>query len=307
MKISIVTTLYYSAPYIQAFCERIIKSISKDFTDFEIILVDDGSPDSSLDIAIDIQKSIPQIKIIELSRNFGHHKAMLTGIEHAIGDFIFSLDIDLEEKPELLESFWNEYKKDTAVDMIYGVVATRKGGAFEKHSGQLFFNILNKLSNVDIPANTLMAKFMTKQFAAELIRFKDKNVFLGGLTVLTGFTQKPILCEKFHKGSTTYSFNLKLSQAINSFTSLSSKPLYIISFIGAVISLVSFLFITYLLINKLLFANPVSGWTSTIISIYFMGGMLLLGIGVLGVYIGKIFEEVKDRPYTIVKRIWEDK
>lgn len=307
MKLSIVSTLYYSESYIEEFCKRIVKVIPVEFSEFEIILVDDGSPDSSINMALEIQKEIQQIRIVELSRNFGHHKAMLTGIGIADGDFIFSIDIDLEEKPELLESFWSEYLKDKSVDLLYGVANQRKGGYFEKNSGFFFYKILNKISGVKIPENTLMAKLMTRQFSKELLRFRDKNVFLGGIMILTGFNQKPVECDKNHKGSTTYSLHLKLSQAINSIASLSSKPLYIISYIGILLSLFSVIYIIYLIINKLFFSSPISGWTSTMISIYFIGGIILSSVGIVGLYISKIFEEVKDRPYTIIKKIWDNK
>ena len=108
MKLSIVSTLYYSSLYIEEFCTRIVKSVPTEFDDFEIILVDDGSPDNSLSVSLKLQNKIKELKIVELSRNFGHHKAIMTGLQEAEGDFIFMIDIDLEEKPELLNLFWNE-------------------------------------------------------------------------------------------------------------------------------------------------------------------------------------------------------
>ena len=122
--------------------------------------------------------------------------------------------------------------------------------------------------------------------------------------VLTGFNQKAVACDKVHKGSTTYNFHLKLSQAINSIASLSSKPLYIISYLGIILSLISVILVIYLIINKLFFSSPISGWTSIIISIYFVGGIILSSLGIVGLYISKIFEEVKDRPYTIIRKTW---
>jgi putative glycosyltransferase len=304
MKLSIVSTLYYSSQYIEEFCDRIIKSIPSEFNDFEIIFVDDGSPDDSLTKAVKLKAKTPKIKILELSRNFGHHKAIMTGLREATGEYVFLIDVDLEEEPELLVDFWKEFKKDQLIDYVYGIQKKRKGGWFERWSGTIFYSLLNKVSETKIEKNTLIAKLMTKQFVQEMLRFKDKNVFLGGIIFLTGFNGKAFFCDKKNKGSTTYKFKIKLNQAINSFTFLSSKPLYIISYFGLTISLFSFVYILYLIINKIFYSTPLNGWTSTIASIYFSLGLIMIGIGVLGIYIGKIFDETKDRPYTIIKKRW---
>lgn len=143
MKLSIVTTLYYSAPYIEEFYKRIKTSIAKlNITDYEIIFVDDGSPDNSLEVAKSIIAIDQNVSVIDLSRNFGHHKAIMTGLTHAKGDYIFLIDVDLEEEPELLELFWKENDNDD-VDVVYGIQRKRKGKIFEKISGFQFFIIFN--------------------------------------------------------------------------------------------------------------------------------------------------------------------
>ena len=181
MKLSIVSTLYYSSQYIEEFCDRVIKSIPSEFNDFEIIFVDDGSPDDSLTKAIKLKAKTPKIKILELSRNFGHHKAIMTGLREATGEYVFLIDVDLEEEPELLVDLWKEFKKDQLIDYVYGIQKKRKGGWFERWSGTIFYSLLNKVSETKIEKNTLIAKLMTKQFVQEILRFKDKNVFLGGI------------------------------------------------------------------------------------------------------------------------------
>jgi len=137
-----------------------------------------------------------------------------------------------------------------------------------------------------------------------LISFKEESVFLGGLTELTGFNQKSFICHKAHKGTTTYTLTIKLKQFINSITSFSGKPLYYIFYAGLGITSISLVYVIYLLINKFIFMTVVDGWTSMLVSIYFFGGSILFGLGVIGVYISKIFDEVKERPYTIIKKIW---
>jgi len=290
--------------YINEFYERISIEAKKITNDYEIIFVDDGSPDDGLQKAINIYQQDNKVKVIELSRNFGHHKAIMTGLKHTQGDFVFLIDSDLEEQPELLGDFWQELQNGEDLDVVYGVQEKRKGGWFEKISGDLFYKFFNKLAGINIPKNTLITKLMTKNFNKNLISFKEESVFLGGLTELTGFNQKSFICHKAHKGTTTYTLTIKLKQFINSITSFSGKPLYYIFYAGLGITSISLVYVIYLLINKFIFMTVVDGWTSMLVSIYFFGGSILFGLGVIGVYISKIFDEVKERPYTIIKKIW---
>ena len=306
-KLSVVTTLYNSENYIEEFYQRILKTIEDiSIKDYEIIFVDDGSPDESLDKAVRIHENDPKVQVIELSRNFGHHKAIMTGLAHADADYIFLIDVDLEEEPELLADFWKELhnKENKDFDIIYGVQKERKGGLFERWSGTLFYKVINFLSEVDIPANAVITKLMTRQFVMELVQFRDRAIFFGGLIELTGFRQKPFFCHKKHKGSTTYSLSIKLNQFVNSVTSFSTKPLHFIFYLGILIAFGAMSLSIYLIASKLFFQGSVSGWTSTITSIYLLGGAILASIGVIGIYISKIFEEVKERPYTVIRKVW---
>jgi putative glycosyltransferase len=156
MKLSIVTTLYKSSPYVDEFYERISKEAQKITDNYEIIFVDDGSPDDSLQKCITLHQQDQKVTVVELSRNFGHHKAIMTGLSHAQGDFVFLIDVDLEEEPELLGKFWQELQNGADLDLIFGVQERRKGGWFERVSGYLYFKLLNHLSNVKIPENFLM-------------------------------------------------------------------------------------------------------------------------------------------------------
>src|SRR5256885_14440017 len=149
MKLSIVTTLYYSAPYLDEFYDRACAAAEKFTRDFEIILVNDGSPDNSLEVALSIYQKDHRVKVIDLSRNFGHHKAMMTGLAHASGELVFLIDCDLEEEPELLERFHRELIASGA-DVVYGVQQKRKGDLFERVSGTLFFKLFNALSSQSI-------------------------------------------------------------------------------------------------------------------------------------------------------------
>ena len=304
MKLSIVTTLYKSALYIDEFYIRITKEAKKITDDYEIIFLDDGSPDDSLEKAIALYKNDKKVKVIELSRNFGHHKAIMTGLSHANGDFIFLIDVDLEEKPELLSSFWKEIHSCKDIDVVYGAQESRKGNWFEKWSGGLFWKIINFLSTTKVPHNIITARLTTKQYNKELLRYKESELFIGGIWADAGFKQKEMKVDKLSSSQTTYTIHKKISLLINSVTSFSSKPLVYIFNIGLVITSISFLFILKLIFDKIFLNISFEGWTSIIVSIWFFGGLIILLLGIIGIYLSKIFIEVKNRPYTIVKKIY---
>jgi putative glycosyltransferase len=305
MKLSIVATLYKSANYISEFHQRISK-IAKELSDedYEIILVDDGSPDNSLEIAVESSKLDHHLVVVELSRNFGHHKAMMTGLEQARGDRIFLIDSDLEEEPELLTVF-SKHMDHTACDVVFGVQESRKGKWFERKSGQWFYGLLNKLTNLNLPENVVTARLMTKDYVQALVQHKEREVFMAGLWHITGFDQRPYTIKKHSKGDTTYTLRKKLSLLVNSVTSFSNAPLVGIFYIGLSIFFLTMIYIAYLVINWLCFSRPLSGWTSVMASIWLLGGMLISFIGILGIYLSKIYSETKQRPYTIVRKIHE--
>lgn len=304
MKISIVTTLYQSAPYLQEFYKRAKKAAQKITDDFEIILVDDGSPDDSLDVALEIQQQDNRVMVIELSRNFGHHKAMMTGLSYASGDFVFLLDSDLEEEPEWLELFYKTLQEQKC-DVVYGVQRSRKGGWFERLTGELFYRFMNFCSSLNLTRNLVNARLMKYNYAKSLLKFTEHELFMAGVWKITGYKQYPVNISKGFKGRSSYSIRKKAALALNAITSFTSKPLYFISYVGFFVSTISFIYIIYLLTRSIFFASPVSGWASLIVSIWFLGGLIIFFVGILGLYVAKIFMEVKQRPYTIVRQVYQ--
>ncbi len=305
MKLSIVTTLYKSSPYIDEFYARISKEAQNITDDYEIIFVDDGSPDDSLQKAVALYEKDSKVKVIELSRNFGHHKAIMTGLSHAKGEFVFLIDSDLEEEPELLGKFWEELHKEKELDVVYGVQESRKGGWFEKFTGGLFWKLINFMSPIKIPVNILTARLMTFKYVQSLIAYKESEIFLGGVLAHSGFKQRGLEVRKGSQSETTYTLKRKVSLLINAITSFSSKPLIYIFYIGLLITFFSMLFITKLIIDKLFFGLAFEGWTSLIVSVWFFGGLIILLLGIIGIYLSKIFIEVKQRPYTIVRKFYK--
>ncbi len=307
MKISIVTTLYKSSSFINEFHQRITETINKITSDYEIIFVNDGSPDNSLEVALKLFQNDKKVKIINLSRNFGHHKAIMTGLKYAKGDYIFLIDIDLEEPPELLWDFYDEIKKDENTDVIFGVQAKRKGKIFERVSGSIFYKVFNLISDIKLKDNVLTVRLFHKRYAKKILKCSEKNLFLAGLFEYIGFNQKPFIVKKLDKGSTTYTLRKKVKLLLNAITSFSSKPLELFFYLGFLISGLSFVYGMYLIFMKLFFSQTLEGWTSLMVSVWFLSGTILLSLGVIGIYLSKIFDEVKNRPRTVIKKIYEYK
>jgi len=304
MDLSIVTTLYYSAPYIEEFYNRIIAEVERITSNYEIIFVIDGSPDNSLDIAVSLYEKDNRVKVIDFSRNFGHHKAMMTGLAHAKGELVFLIDIDLEEEPELLGKFYDEFKSSD-IDVLYGVQQRRKGGFIEKIFGEIFYRVFNSLSSYPIPSNIITARLMSQRYVKNLVEHKDREIFMAGLWAITGFKQMPVSVNKLSKGSSTYNFSKKISLFANSITSFSNKPLIFIFYIGFIITFLSGIGVLTLVIRRLFFGVYLEGWSSMIVSLWLLGGLIIFFLGVIGIYLSKIFMEAKQRPYTVIRHIYE--
>lgn len=307
MRVSIVTSLYNSAVFIPELYRRLCETLATITDDYEIILVNDGSPDNSLGVALSIYNlGGSHLKIIDLSRNCGQHKALMTGLRHTSGDIIFMMDSDLEEEPEWINRFWTEYKKiEGAVDVIYGVQSTRRGSFYNRLSGRAFYKFFNFLSSVKVQNNPTPFRLMTRRYVDALIQFKEQEVFFLGISLLAGFEQRSIIVEKHNLSSTSYDIIKKIDQFINAITSFSKRPLMFVFYLGAIISSLSFIFLLVILIQYLFFGVGIEGWTSLIVSIWLVGGIMIFCIGIIGIYLSKIFIEVKNRPYSIIKEIYE--
>ena len=304
MKFSIVATLYQSEAYIVEFYQRTSAAVRRLVGDnYEIILVNDGSPDHSLDIAVQLSEDDNHVIVVDLSRNFGHHKAMMTGLAQARGLSIFLIDSDLEEDPEWILSFSEKMASDEC-DVVYGVQEQRKGSVFERWSGQWFYLIFKTLTGMALPENVVTARLMTRRYVDALLRHEEREIFIAGLWYITGFAQCPQVVKKHSTSKTTYNFRRKMSLLVNSVTSFSNAPLVSIFYIGVLISILAIFYTTYLVINWMFLAKPLSGWTSVMASIWLIGGMVISFIGVVGIYLSKIFSETKRRPYTIVRQIY---
>jgi putative glycosyltransferase len=307
MKLSIVTTLYKSSPFIHEFVERSI-NVAQDIVgdSFEIVLVNDGSPDDSLDVALQLASSTPNLVIVDLSRNFGHHHAMMAGLQHASGEKIFLIDVDLEESPEWLRAFTEKMTHERC-DVVYGVQSQRKGGWFERVSGSIYWRYIHLFNGLQFPRNMTTARLMTRRYVDAISSYGERELNIGGLWYLAGFEQVAVKVSKGSRPGSTYSLRRKLRLLVNSVVSFSNRPLYWVFGFGALMMAGSSIFIIRLVLQWAFLSRPPAGYTSLMLSIWFLGGVTIMSMGVIGIYVGKIFTEVKQRPSFIVRTVHRSK
>ncbi|XWX03994.1 glycosyltransferase family 2 protein [Aggregatilineales bacterium SYSU G02658] len=304
MKLSIVTTLYYSEPYLREFYERARAAALTITSDYEFVIVNDGSPDHALDVALALHHTDPRVTVVDLSRNFGHHKAIMTGLAYTTGDWVFLIDCDLEEAPETLPDFFNALQAQPDADVVYSVQAVRQGSAWRRIPGDLYYRLVRYLSEYDVPQNILMTRLMSRRYVRDLLQHREHLFSIEGLWELTGYKQIPITIEKTYKGSSSYTLSRKLWLAIYGVTAMSSKPLIMIAWLGLAITIPSGLLIVVFILQYLLgITAGVDGWTSTITSLWFLGGLIIFILGIMSIYLSVIFTEIKARPYTVVRAV----
>jgi putative glycosyltransferase len=308
ISLSIVTTIYKSSSFLPEFIDNSIKTLNEiNEPSFEMIFVLDGITDNSLSYLLERKKNIPQIKIVELSRNFGHHYAASAGLKLSKGNLIFIIDCDLEVMPEILIQFKQELIDNPQYDVIYGYQSKRKGGFIEKKFGGLFWKLFNSLSDVKIPKNIITERLMTRRYLDALLSLGDKNLFMAGMMYWVGYQQKGIEVQKKKRaGKSSYGFYKRLNLFFEAITSFSEKPLKLIFYFGLIISLLSVFVSLLLIIHKIMYPDAVlMGYTSMVLLILFSLGIIILSIGMTGIYLARVFKQVQDRPIYIIKSIIE--
>ena len=268
----------------------------------EIIFIDDGSKDLTLDIIYSIAQTDNNCKCISLSRNFGHQNALMAGMEHALGDYIVIMDGDLQHPPELISQMLKKLEEG------FDLVITKRNkteniGTLKKWSASVFYKFINTISDTNIEANAADFKAFNRKVLESILKFKERDLFLRGIFTWIGFKTASLefTARDRRFGQTKYSFKRMLMLALKGTTSFSYKPLRIALLIGSIISIAAFSFGVYAMIQYYN-GNTVPGWSSLIIAVMFLGGTQLLAIGLLGEYIAAIFTEAKHRPLYLIDR-----
>jgi len=305
MKLSIVIPCYNEEDVIPEIYNRLYHILqnliqNKLITDYEIIFVDDGSTDNTLNTLKMISKTNKNVKIISFSRNFGHQAALTAGIWHASGDAIVTLDADLQDPPEIIKDMLSEYFK--GYDIIYAARKSRKNDSiFKRWTASLFYRFLRAM-NIEIIYNHADYRLISKKVANEFKKLKETNRFIRGLFPYLGFKYKVVYYDRQprHSGKSKYSLIKMISFAWDAITSFSYLPLRVSSILGIIISFFSFLLTIWAFSIKLS-GKALPGWASIVLPIYFLGGIQLFFLGLIGEYIGKTYMEVKKRPLFVIK------
>jgi putative glycosyltransferase len=304
MQLSIVATLYRSAPYLREFHARATAAARRVTESYEIVLVNDGSPDPSLEIALELHAADPHVRVVDLSRNFGHHQAIWIGLQQARGAQVFLIDTDLEESPEWLEQL-DQTRTATGADVVYGVQQSRHG-AWAAHWGAwAFYKLFNALSDQPIPENLMTVRLMSRRYLDALLQHREVSFTISGLWARTGFQQVPLPLPKRHKRGTSYSLLRRARLCVNAITAFSNKPLLLVFSLGTFILVVSGLIATGLVIDRLLGGTMLSGWPSLMVSLWFLGGLIIFCQGIQGIYLANVYLEAKRRPIALVRRVYE--
>lgn len=303
-RISIVVPCYNEQEAIPYFYKEIcdvFKQLSK--TTLEVIFVDDGSKDHTLEIIKEITNRDSRFKYISFSRNFGKEAALYAGLSESTGDYICVMDVDLQDPPSLIKEMYEILETKE-----YDCVATRrvdrkKEPPIRSFFAKLFYKIINKISNTDIIDGARDFRLMTKQMVSSILSVSEYNRFSKGIFSWVGFKTKWLEYENQNRvaGNTKWSFWKLFLYSIDGIVAFSTAPLAISSIVGILFCLISFIFIIFIIIRTLIFGDPVSGWPSTACIIFLVGGIQLFCTGILGQYLAKAYLEIKKRPIYIIK------
>ncbi len=299
--LSIVIPFYNETENIIALYESLMEALC-DYN-YEVVFVDDGSTDTTLNKIKEIHTQNPYIKYISFSRNFGHQNALKAGLDSAKGDCVISMDADLQHPPELIKKLVSKWQE--GFDVVYTIRKdNKKTGFLKKLTSALFYRLIKSFSNTKIHKGAADFRLLDKRVIEEIKAIKENYLFIRGLISWMGFeqTQVEYLSQERFAGKTKYNFRKMWKFAFSGITSFSTKPLQISTIIGFVIAFAAFIYGIYAIIASLFTdINIETGWTSLVVSVLFIGGLQLIMIGIIGEYLGKMFIENKRRPNYIIK------
>ncbi|NCF74086.1 MAG: glycosyltransferase [Gammaproteobacteria bacterium] len=300
--LSIVVPAYNEEEVLKECHQRIADVTANIDGNAELIFVNDGSTDGTLEILQQLKSTDPRIAIVDLSRNFGKEIAMTAGMDHARGDAVVVIDADLQDPPELIPEMIRHWQD--GYDVVYAKRTSRAGeSALKKVTAYLYYRTIGKLSRVKIPADAGDFRLLSRRAVDALAGLREQHRFMKGLFAWIGYPQKAIPYERHarHDGKTKWNFRSLWSFAIEGITSFSIMPLKVATYVGVATAFGAFLFGLFLIIQTLLFDNPVAGYPSLMVAVLFLGGIQLIALGIIGEYLGRMFDETKGRPLYLLK------
>jgi glycosyltransferase involved in cell wall biosynthesis len=302
--VSLVVPVFNEEGSIEPFVGAVGKLLAENDLDYEIVFVNDGSTDGTLQALRDARTACPAIKILSLSRNFGKEAATTAGLDHAAGDVVIPMDVDLQDPPELILRFVERWR--LGADVVYGVRTSRASdGLVKRTSASWFYTAFNLMSPVQIPFDAGDYRLMDRRVVEEVKKLRERNRFMKGLMAWPGFKTERVEFERQqrHAGVSRWNYWRLWNFALDGITSFSTVPLRLWLYIGAGISALSFLYAVFIVIHTFITGGDVPGYPSLMVAVTFFGGIQLVSIGLVGEYVGRIFHEIKQRPIYIVDTI----
>jgi len=302
VELSVVVPLYNEELNIDYLFERLVTVLSRLNMKYEIICVNDGSKDNTLERLIEYHHQNSEIKVVNLSRNYGKEIALSAGLDYANGNAVVPIDADLQDPPELIAELVEKWRE--GYDVVYATRRSREGESWVKRfTANVFYRTLDSISSVPIPRDTGDFRLLDRRVVDALKQMPERNRFMKGLFAWVGFKQTSVLYDRpsRYKGETTWNYWQLWNLAIDGFTSFSFIPLKVWSYIGLLVAMPSFFYATFLVIRTLIFGVDFPGYASIMVAILFLGGVQLVSLGIIGEYIGRVYEEVKRRPLYLVR------
>jgi dolichol-phosphate mannosyltransferase len=304
--VSVIVPVYNEAEVIGPFYDRAIGALADlPGCDYELVFVDDGSQDDSYRQLAAYARANQRVRVIKFSRNFGHQIAITAGIDHARGDCVVVIDADLQDPPEVIPSMIAQWRE--GFDVVYGVRSDREGeNAMKLMTASVFYRLLQRVTNIKIPANVGDFRLMSRRAVDQLKGLREKDRFVRGLVSWIGFNQTGVTYrrDKRYAGETKYPYRKMIKFAFDGITSFSTAPLKLATWTGYLAALLAVMYLLSVFVQKLL-GYTVEGWATIMVAMLFMGSVQLICLGILGEYLGRIFNEVKPRPMYVLDHILE--
>lgn len=300
-RLSIVVPLYNEADNVELLYQHLVTTLIKHDINYEIIFVDDGSTDQSFEIIRRLHRADKCVKAIRLSRNFGHQIAITSGMDHASGEAVITMDGDLQHPPEMIPKLIEKWQQ--GFEIVTGIrKTTEKIGFIKKATAKFFYQLLNRMSNTKISENSADFRLLDRKVVEYLKRFPERSKFIRGIIGWIGFSQAEIEYNAPRRlaGETKYTFSKMFKLAVDGLTSFSSFPLRISILFGLFVAVLCLIYIVWAIYVRLFTASAIPGWTSILISVLFLGAIQLLCFGMQGLYISRIYDEVRQRPLYLI-------
>ncbi len=304
--ISIIAPVYNEEPVLPELYRRVSAIMDELGEPWELVLVDDGSRDRSAAIIAELHAADPRVRGISFSRNFGFQEAVTAGLDHAQGDAVILTDADLQDPPEVIPEMIAKWRE--GYDVVYGVRESREGETwFKLVTAKLFYRIIHRITSVNIPLDTGDFRLMDRRVVNALCRMRERNRFLRGMVPWVGYRQTGVYFNRAPRfaGEAKYSsFRRMFKFAMNAVTSFSYLPLQIATYLGFVMAAISGLAIVIVILLRLFAPHELTGQATTLVAVLFLGGVQLISLGIIGEYLGRIYDEVKGRPLYLINKTW---